>query len=96
LCQLDTGWSYHRERSFSRENASTRSSYKAFSQLVTKGGGLLVGGAIFGLVVLVLYVVAREGWWRLPPPLLRRIVLERTRKEVTVTEKKRPGSLASF
>jgi hypothetical protein len=34
------------------ENASTRSSYKAFSQLVIKGGVLLVGGAISDLVVL--------------------------------------------
>jgi hypothetical protein len=50
--QLGTGWSYHRERSFSWENASMRSSYKAFSQLVIKGGGPLVGGAISGLVVL--------------------------------------------
>jgi hypothetical protein len=31
-----------------------RSSCKAFSQLVIKGGGPLVGGAISGLVVLVL------------------------------------------
>jgi hypothetical protein len=54
LCQLDTGWSYHRERSFSWGNASTASSCKAFSQLVNKGGGPLVGGAIPGLVVLVL------------------------------------------
>jgi hypothetical protein len=51
LCQLDTGWSYHRERN-SWGNASTRSSCKAFSQLVFKGGGPLVGGAISGLVVL--------------------------------------------
>jgi hypothetical protein len=29
-----------------------RSSCKAFSQLVIKGGGLIVGGAISGLVVL--------------------------------------------
>jgi hypothetical protein len=29
-----------------------KSSCKAFSQLVIKGGGLLVGGAISGLVVL--------------------------------------------
>jgi hypothetical protein len=54
LCQLDTGWSYHRERSFSWENASTRSRCKAFSQLVINRGGSLVGGAIPGLVVLVL------------------------------------------
>jgi hypothetical protein len=40
-CQLDTGWSYHRERSFSWGNASMRSSCKAFSQLVIKGGGPL-------------------------------------------------------
>jgi hypothetical protein len=55
LCQLDTSWSYHRERSFSWGNASMRSSCKAFSQLVIKGGGPFVGGAISGLgVVLVL------------------------------------------
>jgi hypothetical protein len=30
-----------------------RSSCKAFSQLVSKGGGLLVGGAFPGMVVLV-------------------------------------------
>jgi hypothetical protein len=54
LCQLDTGWSYHRERSFSWENATTRSNCKVFSQLVIKVGGPLVGGAISGLVVLVL------------------------------------------
>jgi hypothetical protein len=52
LCQLDTGWSYHRERSFSWGNASTRSSYKAFSQLVIKGECPFEGGAISGLVVL--------------------------------------------
>jgi hypothetical protein len=38
LCQLDTNWSYHGERSFSWGNASMRSSCKAFSQLVIKGG----------------------------------------------------------
>jgi hypothetical protein len=38
FCQLDTGWSYHREKSFSWGSASTRSSCKAFSQLVIKGG----------------------------------------------------------
>jgi hypothetical protein len=38
VCQLDTGWSYHTERSFSWENASMRSNCKAFSQLVIKGG----------------------------------------------------------
>jgi hypothetical protein len=54
LCQLDTGWSYHRERSFSWGSATMRSSCKAFSQLVIKGEGPLVGGAISGLAVLVL------------------------------------------
>jgi hypothetical protein len=48
----DTGWSYHRARSFSWGNAFTRSSCWAFSQLVIKGRGSLVGGAISGLVVL--------------------------------------------
>jgi hypothetical protein len=52
VCQLDPGWSYHRERSFSWGSASMRSSYKAFSQLEIKWGGLLVGGTISGLVVL--------------------------------------------
>jgi hypothetical protein len=52
VCQLDTGWSYHRERSFSWGNASMRSNCKAFSQLVIKAGGPLVGGNISGLVVL--------------------------------------------
>jgi hypothetical protein len=37
LCQLDTGWSYHREKSSSWANASMRSNCKAFSQLVIKG-----------------------------------------------------------
>jgi hypothetical protein len=54
LGQLGTGWSYHRKRSFSCGNASTRSSCKAFSQLVIKEEGPLVGGTISGLVVLVL------------------------------------------
>jgi hypothetical protein len=54
LCQFDTGWSYHRERSFSWGNASMRSNCKAFSQLVIKKGGSLVGGAIPGQVVLVI------------------------------------------
>jgi hypothetical protein len=54
VCQFDTGWSYHKERSFTWGNASMRSSCKAFSQLVIKGGGPLVGSAISGLVVLVL------------------------------------------
>jgi hypothetical protein len=52
VCQLDTGWSYHRERSFNWGSASMRSSYKAFSQLVIKGRGPFVGGTISGLVVL--------------------------------------------
>jgi hypothetical protein len=38
VCQLDRNWSYHRERSFRWRNASMRSSCKAFSQLVFKGG----------------------------------------------------------
>ena len=54
MCQLDTGWSYHRERSFSWGTASTRSSCGAFSQLVIKEGGPIVGGAIPGLVSWVL------------------------------------------
>ena len=41
VCQLDTGWSYHRERSFSWGSASMRSSCGAFSQLVIKGEGPL-------------------------------------------------------
>jgi hypothetical protein len=45
-------WSYHRGRSFSWGNASMRSSCKAFSQLVIKGRGPLVGGTISELVVL--------------------------------------------
>jgi hypothetical protein len=36
--QLDTGCSYHRERSFRWGNASMRSSWKTFSQLVIKAG----------------------------------------------------------
>ena len=52
VCQLDTGWSYHREKSFSWGSASTRSSCGAFSQLVIKWRGLLVGGSTFGLVLL--------------------------------------------
>jgi hypothetical protein len=54
LCQLDIGWGYRRERNFSWGNASMRSNCKACSQLVIKWGGPLVGGAISGLVVLVL------------------------------------------
>ena len=49
VCQLDTSWSYHRERSFGWENAYMRSSRKA---LVIKVGGPIVGGAIPGLVIL--------------------------------------------
>jgi hypothetical protein len=52
LCQLDTGWSYYRIRSFSWGNASMRSSCGAFFQLVIKGERPLVGGTISGLVVL--------------------------------------------
>ena len=44
---------YHRERSFSWGNDSMRSSCGAFSQLVIKGRGPLVGVTISGLVVLV-------------------------------------------
>ena len=36
-----------------------RSSCKAFSQLVIKGGGPLVGGAISGLIVLVIAAAIR-------------------------------------
>ena len=50
--QLDTSWSYHRERSLPLGNASMRSSCKAFSQLVVKWGGPLVGCSIPGLIVL--------------------------------------------
>ena len=52
VCQLDPGWGYHRERSFSWGNASMKSSCGAFSQLVIKSGGPIAGGAIPGLVVL--------------------------------------------
>jgi hypothetical protein len=38
VCQLDTSWSYHRERSFPQRNASMRSSKKIFSQLVIEDG----------------------------------------------------------
>ena len=38
VCQLDTGWSYHRERSLPWGNASMRSNREAFSQLVIKVG----------------------------------------------------------
>ena len=52
--QLDTSWSYHRERSLPGGKAAMRCSCKAFSQLVIKEGRalLIVGGAIPGLVVL--------------------------------------------
>ena len=52
MCQLDTGWSYHRERSFRWGSASMRSRCEALSQLVIKWGGPLVGGAISELVLL--------------------------------------------
>jgi hypothetical protein len=52
VCHLDTSWSYHREKSFSWESASMRSSCGTFSQLVIKGEGPIVGEAIPGLVVL--------------------------------------------
>jgi hypothetical protein len=39
VCQLDTSWSYHRERSLPWGNASMRSGCKAFYQLVMGGGG---------------------------------------------------------
>jgi hypothetical protein len=52
MCQLDTGWGYHRERSFSWGNASMRSSCGVFSQLVIKGERPLVGATISGLAVL--------------------------------------------
>jgi hypothetical protein len=52
LCQLDTGWSYHRERSLSWGKVSMRSSCGAFSQLVIKAVGPLVVGTISGLVIL--------------------------------------------
>ena len=52
VCQLDTGWSYHKERSFSWESASMRSNCGAFPQLVIKGAGPLVGGTISGLIIL--------------------------------------------
>jgi hypothetical protein len=54
VCQLDTSWSYHRERNLLSGNASMRSSCKAFSQLVIKWGRAqpIVGSAILGLVIL--------------------------------------------
>jgi hypothetical protein len=52
VCQLDISWSYHRERSFSWGSASMRSCCGAFSLLVIKGEGPLVGGTTPGLLVL--------------------------------------------
>jgi hypothetical protein len=52
VCQLDTSWSYHRERSLHGGNASMRSSCKAFSQLETKEEGLIVGSVMPRLMVL--------------------------------------------
>jgi hypothetical protein len=52
VCQLDTGWSYHRERTFSWGSASIRSSCGTFSELVIKGEKPLVGETISGLIVL--------------------------------------------
>jgi hypothetical protein len=43
VSQLDTSWSYHRERTLPWGNASMRSSCKAFSQLVIKGRGAHCG-----------------------------------------------------
>ena len=54
MSQLDTGWGYQRERRFSWGNTSMISSCGVFSQLVIKGERSLVGGTIFGLVLLVL------------------------------------------
>jgi hypothetical protein len=52
VCELETGWSYHRGRNFSWGSASMRSSSKAFSQLVIQGERPLVSGIIPGFVVL--------------------------------------------
>ena len=52
VCQLDKSWNHHIKRTFSRGNASIRSSCKALSQLVINREGPIVGGAIPGLVVL--------------------------------------------
>jgi hypothetical protein len=43
VCQLDTGWSYHRERIFIWGSASMRSNCGTFNQLVVKRGRPLVG-----------------------------------------------------
>jgi hypothetical protein len=52
VCQLDTSWSYHRERCLHYRNVSMRSSCKTFSQLVMEWEGPTMGGAIPELVVL--------------------------------------------
>lgn len=57
VCHLATSWSYQRGRSLSSGNASMRSSWKAFSQLVINGGRVWpsvarCGCATPGLVVL--------------------------------------------
>jgi len=52
VCQLDTSWSYHRERSISWGNVFMRPSCKAFAQLVIKRGG-----------PSPLWVVPSLGWW---------------------------------
>jgi hypothetical protein len=49
---VSTGWNHHRERSVRWGNASMRSSCEAFSQLVIKGRGPILGGTIPGLIVL--------------------------------------------
>jgi hypothetical protein len=59
LCQRGTGWSYHRERSFSWKNASTRSSCRTFSQLVIKGKGPLWVGPSLGWQS---WFYKRTGW----------------------------------
>ena len=52
LLQLDTGWSYHRERSFSFKSAFMEFSCGPYFHLVIKEGWPLVGGTISGLGVL--------------------------------------------
>jgi hypothetical protein len=52
VCQPDTNWSYTRERILHGDSTTIRSSCKAYSQLVIKGGRLFMHGAIPGLVVL--------------------------------------------
>jgi hypothetical protein len=63
VCQVDTSWSCHRERSLPSGNASMRSSCKAFSQLEIKGGRTQpnVSGAIPGLVVVGSIKVSKAG-----------------------------------